>query len=347
MTRTTKKRALRWAGYIAALGLLAVIVAKANWADMWAILKHAHPGLLVLMLALCHVQFVLAAVIWKRFLDQGGVHITLSRLSLYNLIGHALSTLLPSRYSGDVYRAYVVGKQSGKIYTSAASVLLERLSGIFVLLLMGLVASLFAGKLLNQASMSYPIIMVFGMFFSGAALLFTGKLFFVADRFLKSIGFLNFLVRPMEKFHAAVMQYKGQHGFLFKTNALAFVFKVFAFVCIDIAARSLGLVVPFQALILIMPLIYVLEAVPISIYGMGIREGAFIFFFTQAGLTYEQAFALSIVVLIGRFATALTGGLLYLLTRRTVVPPPEQGVGRPDIAAPTAEKSPALLESVR
>lgn len=312
----------RWAGYGAALVLLAVLVATANWSEMWDILEHTNKSLLVAMLLLCHAQFVLAAVIWKRFLLKGGVDIGLSRLSLYYLIGNFFSTLLPSRYSGDVYRAYAVGRDSGKMYTAAASVLLERLSGIFVLLFMGLVASLFARELLSNSLMVYTIIIVFGMFFAGAALLFTGRLYFMVDRLFRSLGFLGFLVKPMRKFHDAVMVCREQRGFLFRINLLAFLFKVFAFVCIDIAAMTLHLDVPFLALMLIMPLIYVLEAIPVSIYGMGIREGAFVLFFTQIGLTFEQAFALSIVVLFGRLACSLTGGLLYFGTRHRKFPPP-------------------------
>jgi len=313
-----KKKSWRWVGYVAAIALLAIIIAKANWTDMWVILKNANQPMLVGMVVLAHFQFVLASIIWRRFLNKGGIFVSLRKLSLIYLVGNFFSTLLPSKYSGDLYRAYAVGRYSGKFYATAATVLLERLSGMFVLLLMGLVASLFAGKLLSNAALIYPIVATFVVFFAGACVLLTGQLFNVVDRFLRALGikFLVSLLRPLERFHDAVMKYRDQPGFLISTNIIAFVFKIFAFVCIYIGALSLNLHVSFLALILVMPLIYVLEAVPVSIYGIGIREGAFIFFFTQVGLTYDQAFALSIVVLFGRFACALTGGLIYLATSR-------------------------------
>lgn len=42
---------------------------------------------------------------------------------------------------------------------------------------------------------------------------------------------------------------------------------------------------------MVIPLIYLTETLPISINGLGVREGAFVFFFTQAGYAAEKALA--------------------------------------------------------
>ena len=301
---------LRWLGYAGAVALVGFIVSNVDWRTMAGILRSADPWIIFAMVCMSFFQFLLSSTIWNRFLVRRGIHIPLLKLFRVYLAGSFFSTMLPTKYSGDVYRAFAVGHQSGRHYDAAASVLLERLSGMFVLLLMGFCASLFGGNLLANGSLSYPILMILGVFLTAATLLLSGRLFNVVRVVLKTIR-LGFLLRPMGEFHDAVMAFADQKGFLFRTNVIAFFFKMFAFVCIYMGALALHIDAPFQAFVLIMPLIYVLEAVPVSIYGIGVREGGFVLFFTQAGLTFEQAFALSIVVLFGRLCCAAAGGVTY------------------------------------
>jgi hypothetical protein len=65
---------------------------------------------------------------------------------------------------------------------------------------------------------------------------------------------------------------------------------------------------------MVIPLIYLTEALPISINGLGLREGAFVFFFTQKGISTEEALAAGILVISVRYVFAmLIGGTLFLL----------------------------------
>jgi hypothetical protein len=65
----------------------------------------------------------------------------------------------------------------------------------------------------------------------------------------------------------------------------------------------------------VIPLVYLTEALPISINGLGVREGAFVFFMKQIGITTEQGLALGILVISMRYLfTMLIGGSLFLVT---------------------------------
>ena len=66
-------------------------------------------------------------------------------------------------------------------------------------------------------------------------------------------------------------------------------------------------------LFIVIPLIYLTEALPISINGLGVREGAFVFFFTQAGVSKEKALAVGLLVISIRYIfVMLIGGSLFL-----------------------------------
>ena len=64
---------------------------------------------------------------------------------------------------------------------------------------------------------------------------------------------------------------------------------------------------------MVVPLIYLTEALPISINGLGVREGAFVFFFTKIGVSKEEAFAVGLLVISIRYIfIMLMGGSLFL-----------------------------------
>ena len=296
------------------IGILAVLIVAVDMKRMVSILKGANPIYLGLMVVLALSQFVLASIVWRRLLRRRNLRVPLSSLVGAYLAGNFVSTILPTKYTGDIYRTFAVSRRTGFPYDVAASVLLERLSGIFVLVLMGLGASFFAADLLGEGAVPYAIVGVLLALSTGTWLLFSNRLYGIASGLFSRLR-LRFLQRPMKRFRLAVMKYRGEGRFLLRTNLLSFAFKSVAFVCIFLAALSIGVNVPFISVILIMPLIYVLEALPISIQGLGVREGAFVLFFSRLGLSYEEAFALSMVVLFGRVVCAIVGGAVFLAGR--------------------------------
>jgi len=65
-------------------------------------------------------------------------------------------------------------------------------------------------------------------------------------------------------------------------------------------------------LFMVIPLIYLTEALPISINGLGVREGAFVYFFVGAGYPKEEALAISLLVIGMRYLfSILAGGSLF------------------------------------
>jgi hypothetical protein len=63
---------------------------------------------------------------------------------------------------------------------------------------------------------------------------------------------------------------------------------------------------------MVIPLIYLTEALPISINGWGIREGAFVFFFVKAGYSSVEALSVGLLVITMRYIfSILTGGILF------------------------------------
>jgi len=79
--------------------------------------------------------------------------------------------------------------------------------------------------------------------------------------------------------------------------------------------RSLGVEVPLVYCLIFIPLISALSLLPISFNGLGIREGGYIFFFSQIGLNMTQAVSASLVFFVLVVLTSLIGGIAFVFQR--------------------------------
>jgi len=98
--------------------------------------------------------------------------------------------------------------------------------------------------------------------------------------------------------------------------AISFTFQILAYTIFYLHTRTLGLGVPYLYCLAFVPIVSLLEALPISIAGLGVREGGLIFFLGKLDVPAADAIALSILILTARYGLNLLGGLLYLTRRQ-------------------------------
>ena len=89
-------------------------------------------------------------------------------------------------------------------------------------------------------------------------------------------------------------------------------------------ARALRIPLPVSAAFLMVPLCTLLQAVPISFNGWGLREGLFTVYFAQVGLPRDSALAFSLVGAGLMVLLSLSGAVAWL-ARRDPVPAPSAG----------------------
>jgi hypothetical protein len=82
-------------------------------------------------------------------------------------------------------------------------------------------------------------------------------------------------------------------------------------------ARSMNIPIGFAELAVIVPVSFILQMIPLSVNGFGVREATFGFYFTRLGLPLESALLVSFVGAALIMLFSLSGGVAYL--RRSVV----------------------------
>ncbi len=90
---------------------------------------------------------------------------------------------------------------------------------------------------------------------------------------------------------------------------------VWYYVCV---ARALRIPLPVTAAFLMVPLCTLLQAVPISFNGWGLREGLFTLYFAQVGLPRHSGLAFSLVGAGLMVLLSLSGAVAWLTRGRPV-----------------------------
>jgi glycosyltransferase 2 family protein len=299
-----KTRILFWLKIGLSVGLLGYLVTLIDLDRLFAQLRSLDVRYLLLAFVLLLGQIGLSSLQWQLILRSDGLTMRLPFLFKTNLIGGFVSLFLPTSFGGDVYRVVAANGVNRDLAKSASSILFARLCGFFALTsicMIGYVA------LPEQPYGSLVVV----LYMLGV----TGFLILSSDAAMVFVNaFENAIVKKVAKVLASFRNYRAHRRLLVIVLILAFAFQFNVIIINKVYTLAVGVDVDFTILLVIIPLIFLTDVLPISINGLGVRESAFAFFFVMNGLTVEQAVAVALLVVAERYLIGLVGGLLLLAT---------------------------------
>ena len=288
-------------------------------ADLFVLLRSVSIPLLLLSFFVSLLLNLSSAYKWFLLLRSRRIEVSFfSAWALY-MIGIFFSLFLPTSMGGDLIRIHELGKITGKRAEAAASVFIERFSGMVILFLLTIVALFMQRQLLSVAWMSLSLLV--------AVTASGGVIWVIVDerpyRFLKKLldgraALLDKVLTKLDKLHAAVVEYRDDRSALFVALLNTFLFHFLAVLNVYVTALAFSSEIHFFEILVAVPLIMFIMNLPISIGGIGLMEFAFVFIFELSG--YGSALALSTALLmrVKIFFDAGLGGVLYpLVSRKT------------------------------
>lgn len=301
--------ALRIAASLAFMGYLFYSIDLETLATT---LKNADPAILAaLVVIVVPLGYFVSTVKWRILLSVHGFPVpSLGRLWALYFVGTFFSNFLPTEVGGDLVRSYEVGKVSGHHSESLAAVLMERLTGFLALLLVAV-----SGLLLNLA---LPRARVLAPLIAGIAVVFVLFVVFLMSEFFHAwvvrrirLKLVHRIAEKTDPFFRAVRLYRGKRRTLAISLALSLLFQFVPIVYTYGIARALGLEIPYGALVLVLPAAALISLIPISLNGIGLREGAFVFLLTDLAIDPADALAVALAFRIGTMLVSSVGGVLY------------------------------------
>ncbi len=126
------------------LGLLVYVLSKTDLENLWLELQSIHLDWYLLGLAASVVSIAISVYKWRLLLGYLGYRRPYGSLLRLQLYGIFFNNILPTSIGGDAVRAYCVsrgGTTGGRIglADAAASILVQRLTGLAALVLLGTV----------------------------------------------------------------------------------------------------------------------------------------------------------------------------------------------------------------
>jgi uncharacterized protein (TIRG00374 family) len=272
--------------YLFSITDLAALEERVRSADL--LLLAAAVGCYVAMLALATWR-------WQVLLEGLGVAAPLRRLTASYLVATFFNNFLPSNIGGDVVRVRDGSRITGSTAASLAVVGIDRILGFGALYVLAAAAFALGGPVVRG--------------FAGARVVLAGLavLFFVlayiffrpgTARAMMSASRLNRIEWIREQFEAAqgaVHAYRARMRTVWLAFAASLALQALAVWYYVAVARALRIPLSASAAFLMVPLCSLLQAVPVSFNGWGLREGLFTVYFGQVGLPRESALAFSLV----------------------------------------------------
>jgi len=286
------------------LGLLLLLFHLFDLSESWAALQQMDLFYFAGAFALFLLTMVLRGLRWRFFLNALQVPVPLHRLVYLYLAGTFFNTFLPSGFAGDAGKAYELARYSHRGSDSLSTVLMDRLSGLVVLFITGLLALPFTYRTLPQGEVILLLVA------SGGGLIATWVLFQerLAHRVLKVVP--GKLRGKLESFYQAIHTCGTQA--LGKALAISLVFSGVLFLMNYLIALALDTRIPFLYFVAFMPVLSLSMLLP-SFGALGTREGAYVLLFGRAGVSEPVAIAMSLTFYLINVITGLIGGALYAL----------------------------------
>lgn len=291
---------------VAAGLLLAAVVHVADPAALASSLLRADPRWLFAGLAAALLSNVASALRWRALVTWLGAHIGWPFALLAYFRAMALNALLPGAVvGGDLYRALALRQSGLPALDAGLSVLLDRISGLWVLLAVASAAAPLAAPSLRQALPPGDIVLPSAVL---TLLLLTAPLLLVVRPLDSAPGgrVRAALVRMQSRLRRArvLHQYALQMGASFVVQMLS----VAAFAC---GGRALGIDLPLAAWATAAAPVFLMAALPVSVGGWGTREAAAVA--VLAAFAVPAAQAVAVAMLYGAFGLlqAALGGVLF------------------------------------
>ena len=295
-------------------GLIVFFLTRIHIERFLGTLTSAKFSYIVLALVVYLLSQVLSAGRWMLLARPLGFKNPFKEIGAYYFIGMFFNLFAPGTVGGDVSRVYYLARNDKTHWDeagwavstvpAAVSVFVDRAVGMAVLVWLGAIGLVFFPE--------YPVptpirLLTFalaaGLAVGGAAIPFL-------RRFLPEDG------HPIVvKLRFALRAYRTQWGVIPQAILVSFLLHLIQAWIHLLVGQALQIDIPFSYCIIVYPLVGTFAAIPISLNGLGLREGGYLFLLGLIGINSEKGVAFGLLLFLIVAADSLIGGLVFLVKK--------------------------------
>ncbi|CAN5883327.1 lysylphosphatidylglycerol synthase transmembrane domain-containing protein [soil metagenome] len=297
--------------------LIAVLFSRIDAAHLWAMARTAAPSWLLAALALYLLMILASAWRWGLLLRAQGIVFRFRTLMSSFLVATFFNNFLPSNIGGDVVRISDTARAAGSKTLATTVILIDRGIGLLGLVLLAALGATAVPRLVTAGGFGGPVFLWAGfavaMIVTAAAVLIPQAL----PQLLKPVRLLHpeWVDERLGRLASALARFRDAPAALFGCFAGAVVVQAVLVGFYLAIARSMAIPIGFTELAVIVPISFLVQMLPVSVNGFGIREATFGLYFARLGLPLESALLVSFVGAGLIMLFSVSGGITYLLRK--------------------------------
>lgn len=318
------------------LGLLWFLYSRLeDPAALWEQTLAADRWMLLLALLSHALAVALSASKWWLLLRAQRIAVPLSRLLAFQWMGIFFDNFVPAQVGGDVLRGYNLARDTHRTADAAASVLIDRFTGLTAFMLAAALSSttiLITGGLPAPASSQDLAFLRFidlrlialgssaisVALLTALALLLSRRTKVLVERVLARLPLGDRVLSIWQKLAAAINAYRHAYPAMVVAGLVSLLIVVVTSVTIWLLANAIAPgSINFVQVLVINPIIAFLSVIPLSPGGLGVRQVAFAALFVTVGVSAELGFLVGLLQQLITYLVSLPGLLLWVRGRRS------------------------------
>ncbi|WP_321505825.1 lysylphosphatidylglycerol synthase transmembrane domain-containing protein [uncultured Methanoregula sp.] len=297
--------------------LFIVILSRINLGALFEILSHTSVIFLILAFLVNCVAIVLKSLKWKIIVNSVKPSFTFRESMIAFFVGFSFSTITPAKLGDFIKVLYITDENCG-LGKSLATVVIDRLIDIVLLFSIALIAICSFSLVYHIEILSVStMVLILAAIGIGLYIVLNKPLL---ARLLRP--FFNIFVPGHLKdkltlyfndFYTGLFIYYHDRRRFFSSISIGIISWIPPFIYGYLLALSIGIDTGLMFFVLVIPILSLLDLLPISISGIGTRDVALIFLFGLKAISPEQAVAFSLLYLfMSYWLIALIGAGVYL-----------------------------------
>jgi uncharacterized protein (TIRG00374 family) len=286
--------------------LLGAVLVYVDVAEMARTVRDGEWAWFLVAVALMAVAAVVGALRWRVLLAGALIPVSRLRASRVFSASLVLNNVLPTSVGGDALRAWLVGRESGRLLGAATATIVDKATGLLCLFAIGWLA-----VAVDAGSVPGSVLGVFAWVTAGlvAALVVAA---------LVAAGVRPVLHRVPERLAGAIREtwatvraWTGSARLVASVVGLGLAYQALAVLALVAVAKTVGVELSFALAAVSAAVVLVAMLVPVTIGGLGVREGGFVLLLGQADVDGASA---TLVSLLGAGAVVLGSAVVVGLT---------------------------------
>jgi glycosyltransferase 2 family protein len=322
-----------WLRIAVSAGLLALVIAFADWSEIWSVLRDVRLEWIAAALLLTFSDRLLMNYRWQILLCARGVVLGFGRLFRVQLAANFLGTFLPASIGVDAVRIAALCRAGQPMPPVVAATLVDRATIVLATLVLGsvTVVGLAQARVPPDVARFVYAMTAFGIVACAVCLHPTVRRW-VRGNVVPRIP--QRFREPFTRVAAASLAYASEWRTLAALGVLTLAVFAVRIMFAKAVALACGVDIPVLDLLLIVPILWIAVMLPVTIGGIGVQDASYVVLMALIGVAAPFAVSMSLVEhVVTRLATL--PGVLFLgdVARRRA------GVAAAPAAAPAPENA--------